>query len=673
MTDDFGAGPKDAKPQSVQSEPHNMNLNATGGAEAGAPGDVSHGHGHGHAQGPLWKLAIGAIGIVFGDIGTSPIYAFRETFAGHHELKVDQLHIFGVLSLIFWSMMIIVTLKYVTIVMRADNKGEGGSLALLALINRTLSGKKRWTSGIILMGVFATALFYGDSMITPAVSVLSAVEGLTTVNAGLQPFVVPIAVGILLGLFAIQARGTAKVGLMFGPIMMIYFASIAVLGVMNIVNYPSVILAMINPLHAATFFATDFVRAFVAMGSVVLAVTGAEALYADMGHFGRKPIRVSWLYFVLPALLLNYMGQGAMLLSSDSATAMAQVKDPFFYLAPDMLRLPLVLLATAAAIIASQAVISGAFSVTQQAIQLGFIPRLRITHTSEAAAGQIYIPAINWALMTMVILLVLTFQSSSNLAAAYGIAVTGAMLIDTILISVVLRQMWNWNRWVVIGLLIVFFTVDMSYLSANLLKIPAGGWFPLLVGAIAFTFLTTWAKGRKLMIDRMNEASLPMEIFIKSAASSAARVPGTAVFMTSSASGVPHALLHNLKHNKVLHERVILLTVRIEDIPYVPDEKRLETRDYGSGFFRVVLRYGFMEEIDVPSALAQLKGIGPQCKMMDTSFFLARQTLIASSRPGMAIWREKLFAWMLRNAESAMEFFKLPTNRVVELGSQVEI
>ena len=671
MPEDLGTGPKDAKPQSVQSEPQNMNLTATGGAQAEAPHDITHGHGH--PNGPLYKLAIGAIGIVFGDIGTSPIYAFRETFAGHHELRVDQLHVFGVLSLIFWSMMIIVTLKYVSIVMRADNKGEGGSLALLALINRTLSGKKRWTSGIILMGVFATALFYGDSMITPAVSVLSAVEGLTTVNAGLQPFVVPIAIAILVGLFAIQARGTAKVGLLFGPVMLLYFGVIAVLGARHILDYPAVIPAMLNPLNAVYFFTTDFVRAFVAMGSVVLAVTGAEALYADMGHFGRRPIRASWLYFVLPALLLNYMGQGAMLLSSDSATALAQVRDPFFYLAPDMLRLPLVLLATAAAIIASQAVISGAFSVTQQAIQLGFVPRLRITHTSEAAAGQIYIPIVNWALMTMVILLVLTFRSSSNLAAAYGIAVTGAMLIDTVLISVVLRQMWNWNRWLVIALLVVFFTVDGSYLGANLLKIPAGGWFPLLVGAIAFTFLTTWAKGRKLMIDRMNEASLPMEIFIKSAATSAARVPGTAVFMTSSASGVPHALLHNLKHNKVLHERVILLTVRIEDIPYVTAEKRLEQKDYGSGFYRVVLRYGFMEEVDVPSALAQLKGCGPQCKMMDTSFFLARQTLLASSRPGMAIWREKLFAWMLRNAESAMEFFKLPTNRVVELGSQVEI
>ena len=646
-----------------------MNITATGGAEGEAPFEPAHGH----ARGPLYKLAIGAIGIVFGDIGTSPIYAFRETFAGHHQLIPDQLHIYGVLSLIFWSMMLIVTLKYVSIIMRADNKGEGGSLALLALINRTLGGKKRWTNGIILLGVFATALFYGDSMITPAITVLSAVEGLTTVQAGFQPYVIPIAVAILIGLFAIQARGTARVGLMFGPVMILYFITIAVLGVMHITTHPSVILAMLNPLNAYYFFASDFLRAFIAMGSVVLAVTGAEALYADMGHFGRRPIKFSWLYFVLPALLLNYLGQGAMILSADPADALAKVKDPFFYLAPDIFRLPLVLLATAASIIASQAVITGAYSVTQQAIQLGFVPRLRITHTSDTAAGQIYIPVINWALMTMVILLVLTFRSSSNLAAAYGIAVTGAMLIDSVLIAVVLREMWKWNRWLVGVLLAVFFFVDFSYLSANLIKIPDGGWFPLLVGAIAFTFLTTWAKGRKLMIDRMNEASLPMEIFIKSAASSATRVPGTAVFMTSSASGVPHALLHNLKHNKVLHERVILLTVKIEDVPYVPTEKRLETHDYDAGFYRVLLRYGFMEEIDVPAALAQLKGIGPQCKMMDTSFFLARQTLLASSRPGMAIWREKLFAWMLRNAESAMEFFKLPTNRVVELGSQVEI
>jgi KUP system potassium uptake protein len=647
-----------------------MSISPTGAAEAGTLDHDPVAHGH---QGPVYKMAIAAIGIVYGDIGTSPIYAFRETFAGHHTLIPDQLHIWGVLSLIFWSMMIIVTLKYVTIVMRADNKGEGGSLALLALINRQLSGKKKWTGGIVLMGVFATALFYGDSMITPAVTVLSAVEGLTTVNSGLQPFVVPIAIGILVGLFAIQSHGTARVGALFGPVMLLYFVTIATLGIIHIVDRPAVLVNTINPVNAVSFFTDQPVRAFVALGSVVLAVTGSEALYADMGHFGRKPIRVSWLYFVMPALLLNYMGQGAMILESTPVDALAKVKDPFFYLAPDMLRLPLVLLATAASVIASQAVISGAYSVTQQAIQLGFVPRLRITHTSESAAGQIYIPIVNWALMVMVILLVLTFQNSSNLAAAYGIAVTGAMLIDTVLIAVVLLYLWKWNRVIALSLVVLFFFVDFSYLSANLLKVPAGGWFPLLVGAIAFTLLTTWAKGRQLMIARMNEASLPMEIFIKSAAPSAARVPGTAVFMTSASSGVPHALLHNLKHNKVLHERVILLTVRIEDVPYVPEEKRIEVKNYGAGFYRVVLRFGFMEEINVPAALAQVKEIGPQCKMMDTSFFLARQTLLASSRPGMAIWREKLFAWMLRNAESAMEFFKLPTNRVVELGSQVEI
>jgi len=648
-----------------------MNITATGGAEADAPDDASHGDGH--ARGSLAKLAVGAIGIVFGDIGTSPIYAFRETFAGHHTLVPDQLHIYGVLSLILWSMMIIVTLKYVAIIMRADNKGEGGSLALLALINRSTSGKKRWTGGIVLLGVFATALFYGDSMITPAISVLSAVEGLTTVQARFEPFVIPLAIAILVGLFAIQSRGTARVGLLFGPVMLVYFVTLSVLGITHIVGQPSVMLATVNPFNAVYFFIQEPGRAFVAMGSVVLAVTGAEALYADMGHFGRRPIKVSWLCFVLPALLLNYMGQGAMLLSLEPAQALETVKNPFFYLAPESLRLPLVLLATAATIIASQAVISGAFSVTQQAIQLGFIPRLRITHTSERAAGQIYIPVVNWALMIMVILLVLTFRSSSNLAAAYGIAVTGAMLIDGVLIAVVLFNLWKWNRYAAGALLGLFFFVDGLYFASNLTKVPDGGWFPLLVGAIAFTLLTTWARGRQLMIDRMSEASLPMEIFIKSAASSATRVPGTAVFMTSSGTGVPHALLHNLKHNKVLHERVILLTVRIEDVPYVADDARVETHDYGSGFYRLKLRYGFMEEIDVPSELSNRQECGPVCKMMDTSFFLARQTLIASPRPGMAIWREKLFAWMLRNAVSAMEFFKLPTNRVIELGSQLEI
>ena len=458
---------------------------------------------------------VGAIGIVFGDIGTSPIYAFRETFAGHHPLTPDPLHIYGVLSLIFWSMMTIVTLKYVMIIMRADNKGEGGSLALLALINRSTTGKRRWSTGIVMLGVFACALFYGDSMITPAISVLSAVEGLTTVNAGFQTYVIPIAITILIGLFAIQSRGTAKVGLMFGPIMLLYFAVLAGLGVWHIMDHPQVVWAMINPLNAAAFFAYQPLMAFIAMGSVVLAVTGAEALYADMGHFGRRPIKFSWIYFVMPALLLNYMGQGAMILSLSPAAALEAVKNPFFLLASEQFRLPLVLLATCATIIASQAVISGAFSVTQQAIQLGFIPRLHITHTSESAAGQIYIPFVNWTLMVMVILLVVMFGSSSNLAAAYGIAVTGAMAIDTVLLSVVLFSLWNWKKWQAIPLLIIFATVDLLYFGANLLKVPDGGWFPLVVGAAIFTLLTTWARGRKLMIDRMSEASLPIEVFIK--------------------------------------------------------------------------------------------------------------------------------------------------------------
>jgi KUP system potassium uptake protein len=625
-----------------------------------------------HHQGGLPKLVLGAMGIVFGDIGTSPIYAFRETFTGLHPLAPDRLHIVGVLSLIFWSMMIVVAIKYVGIIMRADNKGEGGSLALLALINRKAE-RRKWTPGIILLGVFATALFYGDSMITPAVSVLSAVEGLTTVESHFAPFVIPIAVVLLIGLFAIQAHGTAKVGALFGPVMIVYFVTLSTLGLMQIVQMPGVVLDTLNPLNAFRFFAADGWRGFLALGSVVLAVTGAEALYADMGHFGRKPIGISWLFFVMPALMLNYMGQGVMLMSLDMPGAMEAAKNPFFLLAPEMLRLPLVLLATLATIIASQAVITGAFSVTQQAIQLGFMPRLRILHTSASAAGQIYIPAINWGLMVMVILLVLFFENSSNLAAAYGIAVTGAMLIDTCLLAVVLFSLWKWKPWLAVPLLVVFFTFDIVYFTANLTKVPDGGWVPLLIGLVVFTLLTTWARGRKLMLERMREASIPTAVFIKSAANSATRVPGTAVFMTTSSDGVPHSLLHNLKHNKVLHERVMLLTVKIEDVPYVDEERRFELTDLGSGFYRLVVRYGFMQDSDVPAALQRVQKCGAAFNMMDTSFFLARQTLLASSRPGMPLWRERLFAWMLRNAESAMEFFKLPPNRVVELGSQVEI
>ncbi|BAV63999.1 potassium transporter Kup [Sphingobium cloacae] len=638
----------------------------TGNGTAIAADEEEHGHGH-VRQKATAKLVVGAIGIVFGDIGTSPLYAFRETFAGHHHLDLDPDHILGVISLMFWSMMLVVTLKYVSIIMRADNKGEGGSLALLALINGQTK-TPRWSGGIILLGVFATSLFYGDSMITPAVSVLSAVEGLAVYNPGLAPAILPVAVVILFALFWIQGWGTSRVASLFGPIMLLYFVTIAALGVISIMKTPGIVFAL-NPYWAFMFFATDPLPAFLALGAVVLAVTGAEALYADMGHFGRSPIRVSWLAFVLPALMLNYMGQGALLFREGAAA----LHSPFYHLAPQWGQLPLVVLATMAAVIASQAVISGAFSVTQQAIQLGFMPRLRIAHTSASTAGQIYIPLVNWGLMTMVILLVLVFQTSSNLTAAYGIAVTGAMFIDNLLLTVVLYRLWRWRWYYAAPLLAVFFIVDGAYLAANLTKVPDGGWFPLLIGFVVFTLLTTWSRGRKLMQDRLREAAMPIPVFVASAANSAVRVPGTAVFMTSTPDGVPHALLHNLKHNKVLHERVILLTVKIKDVPVVEDDGRCKLEDLGRGFFRLVLQYGFMQEPDVPAALKNVTGCGQTFRMMDTSFFLARQTLLPSSKPGMPLWREKIFAWMLRNAESAMEFFRLPTNRVVELGSQVEI
>lgn len=634
-------------------------------SEAPSPADVVAST-HGHHSGGLTKLAVGAIGVVFGDIGTSPLYAMRDTFAGHHPLPLDYLHVYGIVSLMFWSMMVIVTLKYVTVIMRADNKGEGGSLALLALINQNVSGKA-WSSGIVLLGVFATALFYGDSMITPAVSVMGAIEGLAVYEPGLGRLVVPLVVGVLIGLFYIQSRGTARVARMFGPIMLIYFAVISVLGVMSIIEMPEVIYAL-SPHHAATMFVQDPFRGFLAMGAAVLAVTGAEALYADMGHFGRAPIRLSWLVFVLPALVLNYLGQASLLMRNPAA-----IQSPFYLLAPEWFQWPLLIIACMAAVIASQAVISGAFSVTQQAIQLGFMPRMTIKHTSETAAGQIYIPVINFGLMIAVILLVLVFRHSSNLTAAYGIAVTGAMLIDTFLLTVVLFHLWKWSKWLAIPLLAAFFLLDGAYLSANFTKIPDGGWVPLLMGLAIFTLLTTWSRGRALMRQNMAEGTIPIEVFAKSAHSSAARVPGTAVFMTASGSGVPSALLHNIKHNKVLHERVVILTVAIQDVPYVEAHERSAVKDMGKGFYRMTLRYGFLEETDIPLALKQVTMCGEPFEMMKTSFFLSRQTLIASAKPGMALWRERLFSWMLRNAASAMEFFRLPSNRVVELGSQVEI
>jgi KUP system potassium uptake protein len=614
----------------------------------------------------LGTLALGAIGVVFGDIGTSPLYALKESFIGHHPLAVDRDHIFGVLSLIFWSMTAIVTIKYVFIILRADNKGEGGSLALLALITRSL-GPNRWSVPILLLGVVATALFYGDAIITPAISVLSAVEGLTVVEARLSPLVMPITIAILVPLFAIQSRGTGSVGKLFGPVILVYFAVLAVLGISGIAQAPEILWAL-NPWYALNFFLIDPTLAFLALGSVVLAVTGAEALYADMGHFGRKAIMVSWLYAAFPCLMLNYLGQSALLLHNPDA-----IQNPFFLLAPEWARLPLVGLATLATIIASQAVISGAFSVSQQAVQLGFLPRLKILHTSAKAAGQIYIPLVNWGLLVLVILLAVGFGSSSNLAAAYGIAVTGTMFITACMLGVLAFAVWKWPPALAALFTGVFLVIDGVYFASNATKILDGGWFPLLVAAVVFTLLTTWATGRRLMRERLADGAMPIEVFIKSAAQSVKRVPGTAVFLASAADAIPSALLHNIKHNKVLHERLAVLTVAVEQIPHVSPSKRIEISDLGEGFYRIVLHYGFMDEVDVPAELARVTSAGAPFKTMETSYFLARETLIPSARPGMALWREKLFAWMVRNAESAMEFFKLPTNRVIELGSQVEI
>ena len=614
--------------------------------------------------GSFGRLALGAVGVVFGDIGTSPLYAFREAFAGHHHLPVGYGTVLGVLSLIFWSMMLVVTLKYITVLTRADNKGEGGSLALLALVSRraAVPGKR---GTIVLLGVLACALFYGDSMITPAISVLAASEGLEIVHPGLAPFVLPTAILVVLLLFLGRRAGAARLSGLFGPILGLYFLVIAALGVHGIAQHP-IVLAALDPSHAVRFFMADPWRGFLALGSVVLAVTGAEALYAEMGQFGRRPIAAAWVLFVLPALMLNYLGQGAVLLADR-----ANVTSPFFLLAPEPLRLPLVILAMLAAIIASQAIISGAFSVTQQAIQLGFVPRLRTVHSGVREA-RIYIPLVNWAMMAAVLALLLTFQDSSALASAYGIAVTGAMLIDTVLLGVLVTALWKWKSWLSGPLLLLFLLVDLVYFAATLTKFTDGGWFPLLAGLVLFVLLTTWARGRLLMRARLREAAMPIEIFIRSAAGSATRVKGTAVFLTASPDGVPPALLHNLKHNRCLHERVMLLTVEIEQVPYAEPERRCALTDLGNGFWRLVLRFGFMEDTDIPAALGTV-ACGPNVKMMETSFFLSRQTLIASAHPGMAVWREKLFGWMLRNAESAMEFFRLPPNRVVELGSQLEI
>ncbi|MGE0665367.1 MAG: potassium transporter Kup [Sphingomonadales bacterium] len=612
------------------------------------------------------KLAIAAVGVVFGDIGTSPLYTMKESFAGPHPLALDVLHVMGVLSLIFWSVTLIVSFKYVILMMRADNKGEGGSLALLTLASHFTQGT-RAVPVVALLGIFAAALFYGDSMITPAISVLSAVEGLEVVAPALDSYIVPITVVILIVLFVIQKYGTAAMGRLFGPVTVIWFLTLAVLGVASIVEHPEILWAL-NPAHAVRFFIHDQWLAFLALGSVVLALTGAEALYADMGHFGRPPIRRAWFYLVFPALMLNYFGQGALLISEPSA-----LDNPFYRLAPEWAQWPVLALATLATIIASQAVISGAFSVTRQAVQLGYLPRLKVRHTSEAEIGQIYVPFVNWALLIAVVLLVLGFGSSTNLAAAYGVAVTGTMFIDTLLLSFVMLLGWKIARWKAFVLLGVFVVVDLSFLGANLTKIPDGGWFPLFAGLALFVLLTTWKRGRQLVRAGQARDSIPVETFMSSLSAKIPRVQGAAVYMSGNSDGVPHALLHNLKHNKVLHEMNVFMTMQIEEVPRLDNEEAMEVTELADGFYRVVYHYGFLQYPDVPRALRLAGARGLKCNMMQTSFFLGRETVIPSPRPGMAMWREVLFAWMTRNATSAMDFFEIPANRVVELGSQIEI
>ena len=613
-------------------------------------------------------LVIGAIGVVYGDIGTSPLYMLRIAFTGEHGLPVTEPYMYGVLSVAFWALIVIVTLKYITLIMRADNNGEGGILALTALVSRGVARGERRRWWLVGFGIFGAAMFYGDGMITPAISVLSAVEGLEVITPALHPFIVPVTLVIIVALFGIQKHGTARVGSLFGPIMCVYFVTITLLGALQIVRQPG-ILAALNPAYAIELFAHAPVPAFVALGAIFLAVTGTEALYADMGHFGRSPIRKAWLFFVLPALVINYFGQGSLMLAQPEA-----IQNPFYLLAPSWALIPLVVLATCATVIASQAVISGTFSLTRAAIQMGYCPRLQIEHTSERQIGQIYVPFINWSLFIAVVLLVVAFRKSDHLAGAYGIAVTLAMLIDSILIFVVMRRLWNWNLWLALAIAVPLALIDLSFLAANSIKIPDGGWFPLVVGGVVFALLTTWKRGRGLLMDKLSAEALPLAMFIQSIeVAPPTRVEGTAVFMTSTLDRVPHALLHNLKHNKVLHNRVVFLTVVMRDIPYVPHGERIEIKTLGCDFYQFVAYYGFKEDPDVPELLEESGRCGFAFEMMETSFFVSRETLIPTVSPGMALWRERLFASMSKNAVKASEFFQIPTNRVVELGTQVEL
>jgi len=616
---------------------------------------------------PFALLVVGAIGVVFGDIGTSPLYAMKEVFGSSHPMLPTEANVLGALSLVFWTLAVIVTLKYVTLILRADNNGEGGILALLALVVRLTRDRKGLRYVLGLLGVFGATLFYGDAVITPAISVLSAVEGMEVIAPQLHRYVVPASLVVLVGLFVIQSHGTGKVGAFFGPVTLVWFATLAALGSVSIAETPEVLEA-VHPAWAYRFFADHPLVSFLALGAVVLAVTGTEALYADMGHFGRGPIRVAWTTVVWPALLANYFGQGALLLREPAA-----VENPFYRLAPEWFLVPLVILATCATVIASQAVISGAFSLTQQAIQLGLLPRMRIAHTSAREEGQIYIPLVNWLLAAGVVFLVVEFRSSSGLAAAYGMAVTGAMMVDTVLVGAVMVLLWRWPRPLVGAIVAVLLAVDLTFFAANALKFLSGGWLPLAIALLLFTVLTTWRRGRQLVIARKKLNTIGRDAFINLMADEIPRVPGTAVFLTGDREIAPSALLHNLKHNKVLHERVVFLTIKTADVPIVPDAGCVEIKDLGRNFYRVLLHYGFMQQPDIPRALELAGRAGLTFEMMETTFVLGRDTVIPTTLPGMALWREHLFAWMTRNAAAAPDFFRIPPNRVVELGSQIEI
>jgi KUP system potassium uptake protein len=620
-------------------------------------------------QHSLQALAIAAIGVVFGDIGTSPLYSLKEAFSPAHGIPLTQGSILGVISLLFWAIVMVVGIKYLLFVMRADNNGEGGVLALMAMSLRPLNPKTRTAGALMALGIFGACMFYGDAVITPAISVMSAVEGLEIATPHLSHLVLPITIVILIALFWIQRHGTATVGKLFGPIMVLWFVVIAVLGVYHIAREPGII-AAVNPYYAVSFMSAHLLQAYVVLGSVVLVLTGAEALYADMGHFGARPIRLAAYVLVMPSLVLNYFGQGALLIRNPQA-----IENPFFLLAPQWALLPLVVLATVATVIASQAVISGAYSLTAQAIQLGYVPRMKVLHTSELAIGQIYVPVVNWLLLFVILCIVIGFKTSDSLAAAYGIAVTATMVITTVLACVVMVKVWNWNRLLVGMIIAVFMAIDLGFFGANLLKVAQGGWLPLGIGALLFFLLLTWYKGRQIVKERTAADGIPLEPFLQGLlAHPPHRVSGTAIYLTGNDTLVPVSLLHNLKHNKVLHERTVFLTFVTRDIPYVRDDQRLTVRDVGGGLYLVKAEYGFNETPDVKAVLEEFgRTHAMTFELMDTSFFLARETVVPTQLPGMSIWRERVFAWMHQNAAKPTDFFAIPANRVVELGTKIEI